>query len=105
MFPSKKLDLQHSVPPASQDASALIAHPTCSIQIPKYHHRAPNLQLQFGKSKPRAVYLIEILNWVVEQGILFTTLLRVRMKSALWNTFTFPGNLASTDLFKLFTST
>src|ERR1700691_707960 len=76
MFPSQKLHLQHPVTTSLQDSSAPIAHSMCCIQVPKYHHRASNLQLQFCKWKPRAVDLIQILHRIVKHWIISSTLFR-----------------------------
>src|SRR6266852_2810731 len=80
MLSSKKPNFQHPVAKLSQNPSAAIANSICCIQVPEHHNRASNLQLQLCQWKRPTIDLIQVLHRIVEQGVIFSRLLRGRNK-------------------------
>src|SRR5713101_1934155 len=90
MLSSKKLNFQNPVSVLSQNSSAAIANSICCIQVLEDHNRTSNLKFQLCQWKCPRVDLIQVLHRIVEQRIIFSSLLRG------WNKVNTVKHLSST---------
>src|SRR5713101_9841554 len=90
MLSSKKLNFQNPVSVLSQNSSAAIANSICCIQVLEDHNRTSNLKFQLCQWKCPRVDLIQVLHRIVEQRIIFFSLLRG------WNKVNTVKHLSST---------